>query len=61
MEKICGRIKNVNTEERTFEIIKRNQIYFFYLTRSQMKKFKIYLQEDLLVEIVEMKKKGANG
>ena len=51
MEKICGRIKNVNTEERTFEIVKRNQIYFFYLTRSQIKKFKIYLQEDLLVEL----------
>lgn len=51
MEKICGRIKNVNLEERTFEILKRNKIMFFYLTRTQMKRFKAYLQEDLLVEL----------
>lgn len=51
MEKICGRIRNVDFENRTFEIVKRKKIEFFYLTRSQMKKFKAYLQEDLLVEL----------
>ena len=51
MEKICGRIRNVNPEERTFEIVKKRKVEYFYLTRSQMKKFKAYLQEDLLVEL----------
>lgn len=51
MEKICGRIRNVDLEERTFEIVKKRKVEFFYLTRSQMKKFKAYLQEDLLVEL----------
>lgn len=51
MEKICGRIRNVNLETRTFEIVKKRKVEYFYLTRSQIKKFKAYLQDDLLVEL----------
>ena len=29
MEKICGRIRNVNQEERTFEIVKKRKVEFF--------------------------------
>ena len=51
MEKICGRIRDIDLENRVFEILKRNRILHFYLTRSQIKKFKAYLQPGLFVEL----------
>ena len=62
MEKISGRIRNVNLEERTFEILKRNKIEYFYLTRSQLQKFKNYLQVGFFVQLEysEIKEKKDN-
>lgn len=62
MEKISGRIRNVNLEERTFEILKRNKIEYFYLTRSQLQKFKNYLQVGFFVQLEysEIKEKKGN-
>ena len=62
MEKISGRIRNVNLEERTFEILKRNKIEYFYLTRSQLQKFKNYLQVGFFVQLEysEVKEKKGN-
>ena len=62
MEKISGRIRNVNLEDRTFEILKRNKIEYFYLTRSQLQKFKNYLQVGFFVQLEysEIKEKKGN-
>lgn len=49
MRQVCGRIRRIYPKERLFEILLRGKIEFFYLTRSQMKKFSPYLQEGLFV------------
>lgn len=50
MEKISGRIRNVNLEERIFEILKKNKIEYYYLSRSQIQRFKNYLQVGFFVQ-----------
>ena len=49
MQTFCGRIKAVYEDERIFELMYKKRIYYFHLTRSQMKKFQPYLQEGLYV------------
>lgn len=49
MQTFCGRIKHVYEEERIFEIEYRHRVYFFHITRSQMKKFQAYLENGLFV------------
>lgn len=49
MQTFCGRIKAVYEEDRIFELFYKKRIYYFHLTRSQMKKFQPYLQEGLYV------------
>ncbi|MBR2891097.1 MAG: hypothetical protein IKC22_01810 [Bacilli bacterium] len=61
MEKISGRIRNVNLEDRTFEILKRNKIEYFYLTRSQLQKFKNYLQVGFFVQLEYSEVKEKRG
>lgn len=61
MEKISGRIRNVNLEERTFEILKRNKVEYFYLTRSQIQKFKPYLQIGFFVQLEYHEEKVLKG
>lgn len=61
MDKICGRIRDIDLENRVFEILKRNRILYFYLTRSQIKKFKAYLQPGLFVELEYTKEPKVRG
>ncbi len=61
MKKISGRIRNVNLEERTFEILKRNKIEYFYLTRSQLLKFKNYLHPGFFVQLEYNEQKEKKG
>lgn len=49
MQTFCGRIRNVYEEDRVFEILYKKRVYYFHLTRSQMKKFEPYLQDGLYV------------
>lgn len=49
---VCGRIRNINHKDRTFEIAGKDKVDFFYLTRSQIKKFSGYLQEGLFVHFL---------
>ena len=49
MHQFSGKIRKIHTEERVFEILIKGKIEFFYLSRSQMKKFNMYLQAGLFV------------
>ena len=49
MHLVYGRVRKVHPKARIFEILKRNKIEYYYLSRSQMKKFNSYLQEGLFV------------
>lgn len=49
MQSYCGKIRNYYEDDRVFEILYKNRIQYFYLTRSQMKKFDPYLQVGLFV------------
>ena len=52
MHQFSGKIRKIHTEERVFEILIKGKIEFFYLSRSQMKKFNMYLQAGLFVYFV---------
>lgn len=49
MHLVYGRVRKVHPKARIFEILRRNKIEYYYLSRSQMKKFYSYLQEGLFV------------
>ncbi len=49
MQLISGTIRSFDEETRIFEIVLHKRIQFFYLSRSQTKKFKPYLNEGLVV------------
>lgn len=49
MQLIRGTIRNFDEDTRIFEILVHKRIQFFYLTRSQFKKFRAYLNEGLVV------------
>ncbi len=49
MQQISGKIRKIHTDERIFEMLVKDKIEFFYLSRSQMKKFNMYLQNGLFV------------
>lgn len=49
MQLIRGTIRNFDEDTRIFEILFNKRIQFFYLTRSQFKKFRAYLNEGLVV------------
>ena len=51
MQIVYGVIRRIYLKERIFEIKIRNKIQFFYLTRSQMKQFNVYLQPGLFVHL----------
>lgn len=49
MHQFSGKIRKIHTEDRVFEILIKGKVEFFYLSRSQMKKFNMYLQIGLFV------------
>ncbi len=49
MLEFSGKIRKIHENERIFEILQKGKIHFFYLSRSQMKKFSMYLQSGLFV------------
>ena len=49
MRQYSGKIRKIHIEERVFEILVKDKVEFFYLSRSQMKKFSMYLQVGLFV------------
>ena len=49
MRLVYGTIRRVDEEKRIFEILNDKQVEMYYLTRSQYKKFKPYLDEGLVV------------
>ncbi len=49
MQLIRGTIRSFNDETRIFEILINKRIQYFYLTRSQYKKFKPYFNDGLVV------------
>lgn len=56
-----GTIRGFSEETRIFEMLVGNKVEFFYLTRSQFKRFKPYLNEKLVVHFAcsdERKKQG---
>ena len=58
MHQFSGKIRKIHTEDRVFEILIKGKIEFFYLSRSQMKKFNMYLQAGLFVYFVCKKEIG---
>lgn len=52
MQQFSGKIRKIHTEDRVFEMLIKGKIEFFYLSRSQMKKFNMYLQPGLFVYFV---------
>ncbi len=51
MQIVYGVIRRIHLKERIFEIKIRDKIQYFYLTRSQMKQFNVYLQPGLFVHL----------
>ena len=51
MEKIIGRIHNMDVDKRLFQIKINNKMEYFYLTRSFLKRFAAYFHEGLYVQI----------
>ena len=49
MQSRWGKIRNIDLDNRIFEIQTKHKIEFFYFGRSQYKKFKPYLHEGLYV------------
>lgn len=49
MQLVCGTIRVFSEENRIFEIRDKNRVKFYYLSRSQYKRFKPYLNEGLVV------------
>lgn len=49
MHQFSGKIRKIHMEDRVFEILIKGKVEFFYLSRSQMKKFNMYLQVGLFV------------
>lgn len=49
MQQYSGKIRKIHHDERVFEILIKDKVEFFYLSRSQMKKFSMYLQVGLFV------------
>ena len=49
MQQYSGKIRKIHLDERVFEILIKDKVEFFYLSRSQMKKFNMYLQVGLFV------------
>ena len=45
MQLVCGTIRGFSEENRIFEIRDKNRVKFYYLSRSQYKRFKPYLNE----------------
>lgn len=52
MQTIWGQIRNINLDERIFEIKIKNRIEMFYFGRSQYKRFKPYLHTGLYVYFI---------
>ena len=61
MHQFSGKIRKIHTEDRVFEILIKGKIEFFYLSRSQMKKFNMYLQAGLFVYFVCKKEPVIHG
>lgn len=57
MQLVCGTIRGFSEENRIFEIRDKNRVKFYYLSRSQYKRFKPYLNEGLVVHFT-CKKQG---
>lgn len=57
MRVICGKIRSVDIKNRIFSILLKNKVEYFYLTRSQEKKFSSYLYGGLYVEFICSDKK----
>lgn len=51
MTVINGTIRNIDLDQRFFQIEYRHHIYYFYLTRSQIKSFERYLHVGLYVSL----------
>lgn len=51
MKQINGTIRNIDLDQRFFQIEYRHHIYYFYLTRSQIKSFERYLHVGLFVSL----------
>ncbi len=49
MREFSGKIRKIHEDERIFEMLIKGKVEFFYLSRSQMKKFSMYLQKGLFV------------
>lgn len=49
MRLVYGTVRGINDNMRIFEILINNKVEMFYLSRSQYKKFKPYLNEGLVV------------
>ena len=49
MQLVCGTIRGFSEEIRIFENRDKNRVKFYYLSRSQYKRFKPYLNEGLVV------------
>lgn len=49
MQIVCGKIRNIDLEQRVFSIASKKKLNFYYLSNSLMKKFQPYMQEGLLV------------
>ena len=49
MRLITGKIREIDYEKRLFTLLVDNRIEYFYLSRSQMKKYEAYLKPDLFV------------
>ena len=49
MKLVYGTIRGFSDETRVFEILQNNKVEMYYLTRSQYKKFKPYIDEGLVV------------
>lgn len=49
MQTFCGKIRTFYEEERVFEILSKKRVLYFYLTRSQLRRFQLFLQEGLFV------------
>ena len=49
MQVIYGKIRSVDEKNRLISILIKNKIEYFYLSRTQMKKYNPYLSEGLYV------------
>ena len=62
-----GKIRNIDLDNRIFEIETKHKLEYYYFGRSQYKRFKPYLHEGLYVyffckdELVKSKVRRRNG